>query len=576
MAPSMRTIHFVLTLTLCCIFAFVACQSRDDSDLVIRGGTIITMDEDQPEVQALAVREGKILAVGTEEDIAPYIGDQTRVIDLQGAAAIPGFIEGHGHFLGLGRARMGLDLMRAQSWDEIVTIVTEAVRTARKGEWIVGRGWHQEKWTTVPQPTVEGFPIHTALSAVSPDNPVLLTHASGHATLANAKAMEIAGVTGQTPDPDGGEILHDAMGNPIGVFRETAQRLVRAPRTEALALRTPEEIEADNREAVTLAVKECVSKGVTSFHDAGATFENVDFFKKLVDERSLGIRLWVMIRDSLFKQKAFFPQYRMIGYGDNRLTVRAIKWSIDGALGPRGAWLLQPYSDLPSSTGLNTSPIDSIRQSAAIAIDNDLQVCVHAIGDRANRESLDLFESVFSEYPDKKNLRWRIEHAQHLHPSDIPRFSELGVIPAMQGIHCTSDAPYVLARLGQRRAEEGAYMWQSLLETGSPVVNGTDAPVEDVDPIQSYYASVTRKLPDGTSFFPDQRMTREQALRSYTIDAAYGAFEEDLKGSLSLGKLADITILSKNLLTVPDNEIPTVKVLTTILGGEVVYEATEE
>jgi predicted amidohydrolase YtcJ len=266
----------------------------------------------------------------------------------------------------------------------------------------------------------------------------------------------------------------------------------------------------------------------------------------------------------------------MIGYGDNRLTVRAIKWSIDGALGPRGAWLLQPYSDLPSSTGLNTSPIDSIRQSAAIAIDNDLQVCVHAIGDRANRESLDLFESVFSEYPDKKNLRWRIEHAQHLHPSDIPRFSELGVIPAMQGIHCTSDAPYVLARLGQRRAEEGAYMWQSLLETGSPVVNGTDAPVEDVDPIQSYYASVTRKLPDGTSFFPDQRMTREQALRSYTIDAAYGAFEEDLKGSLSLGKLADITILSKNLLTVPDNEIPTVKVLTTILGGEVVYEATEE
>jgi predicted amidohydrolase YtcJ len=573
MTTTLRTSLFFLVFVLTSVAAFDGCQSQSEtSDLVVRGGTVITMDEAYPEAEALAIRDGRILAVGTDAEIRSHIGNNTRIIDLDGATAFPGFIEGHGHFLGLGQMKMGLELMPTTSWQEIVTMVQQAVRTSRPGQWIVGRGWHQEKWTSVPQPNVEGFPLHDALSAVSPNNPVLLTHASGHATIANRKAMQLAGITRATPDPEGGEILHDRAGEPIGIFRETAQQLVRSARLEALAARNAEEIEADDRKAVDLAVRECLSKGVTSFQDAGSSFKEVDFFRKLADEGSLGIRLWVMVRDSLFKLKQQFPGHRIIGAGDNHLTVRAIKWSIDGALGARGAWLLKPYSDMSTSTGLNTAPIDSILESAELAMQNGLQICVHAIGDRANRETLDLYARVFARYPDRTGLRWRIEHAQHLHPADIPRFAELGVIPAMQGIHCTSDAPYVTARLGSQRAEEGAYVWRSLIQSGVTIVNGTDTPVEDVDPVQNFYASVTRKLKDGSSFYPDQRMTRMEALRSYTLDAAYGAFEEELKGSLSPGKLADITILSDNILTVPEDAIPSVHVLTTILGGTVVYE----
>jgi len=573
MTTTLRTSLLFLVIVLTTVAAFDGCQSQSETaDLVVRGGTIITMDEVYPEAEALAIRDGRILAVGTDAEIRSHIGNDTRIIDLDGATAIPGFIEGHGHFLGLGQMKMGLELMPTTSWQEIVTMVQQAVRTSRPGQWIVGRGWHQEKWTSVPQPNVEGFPLHDALSAVSPNNPVLLTHASGHATIANRKAMQLAGITRATPDPEGGEILHDRAGEPIGVFRETAQQLVRSARLEALAARNAEEIEADDRKAVDLAVRECLSKGVTSFQDAGSSFKEVDFFRKLADEGSLGIRLWVMVRDSLFKLKQQFPGHRIIGAGNNHLTVRAIKWSIDGALGARGAWLLKPYSDMSTSTGLNTAPIDSILESAELAMQNGLQICVHAIGDRANRETLDLYARVFARYPDRTGLRWRIEHAQHLHPADIPRFAELGVIPAMQGIHCTSDAPYVTARLGSLRAQEGAYVWRSLIQSGATIVNGTDTPVEDVDPIQNFYASVTRKLKDGSSFYPDQRMTRIEALRSYTLDAAYGAFEEELKGSLSSGKLADITILSDNILTVPEDAIPSVHVVTTILGGTVVYE----
>lgn len=572
MAPTIRHCLFLSIAFVSTAMVFSCRSQESEADLVVRGGTIITMDESRPEVQTLAVRGGTIIAVGSDEEVAPLIGSATRIIELGGSTAVPGFIEGHGHFLGLGQAKMGLELMNTKSWDEIVAMVQKAVHTARPGEWIVGRGWHQEKWSSPPQPAVEGFPLHTALSAVSPDNPVLLIHASGHATIANAKAMNLAGIDRRTMNPEGGEILHDAKGNPTGVFRETAQQLVRRARTDALALRTPAEIDADNRRAVALAVKDCLSRGITSFQDAGASFKEVDFFKTLADEGSLGIRLWVMVRDSLYLLKQLFPQYRLIGYSDNHLTVRAIKWSIDGALGAHGAWLLEPYSDFPSSTGLNTASIDSIQASAELALQYDLQMCVHAIGDRANRETLDLYERATAQRADRPALRWRIEHAQHLHPLDIPRFGTLGVLPAMQGIHCTSDAPYVIERLGEQRAEQGAYVWRKLREAGAIIINGTDAPVEDVNPIPCFYASVTRKLRDGSFFFPDQRMTRADALRSYTRDAAYGAFEEDVKGSLVPGKLADITILSDNPLTVPVDSILAIRVRMTILGGKVVYQ----
>ncbi len=535
----------------------------EPADLVLRNGKIVTVDDTNPVAQALAVRGNEIVAVGTNDEVDAYRSEMTTVIDLDGQLAIPGFIEGHGHFLGVGNAQMQLRLMDSQNWEEVVSVVAAAVEQAQPGQLIRGRGWHQEKWDPLPEPNVEGFPLHDRLSEVSPDNPVLLTHASGHATFANALAMEMSGITRDTPNPDGGEILRDSRNNPIGVFRETASRLLSAASADA----TP----PDPRRQAELAVAEALSKGVTSFQDAGSSFETVDLLKNMVDDGGLGIRLWVMLRESNEALAARGADYRMVGYGNNHLTVRAIKRSIDGALGSRGAWLLEPYSDSPESTGLNTTTPESISNTAAWAIANDFQLCVHAIGDRANRETLDIFQRVFEANPDKTDLRWRDEHTQHLHPDDIPRFAELGVIASMQGVHCTSDAPYVVARLGEQRAEEGAYVWKTLLETGAVVSNGTDAPVEDISPLANYYATVSRKLADGSLFYPDQRLSRLEALQTYTINAAIAAFEEDIKGSLSVGKLADITVLSKDVMTISEDEIPSTEVVYTIVGGKVMY-----
>jgi predicted amidohydrolase YtcJ len=490
------------------------------------------------------------------------------VIDLEGQLAIPGFIDSHGHFLGVGDAKMQLDLMQVANWDEIVSMVEYAASDATPGTLIRGRGWHQEKWDREPPGNVEGLPTHHSLSAVSPDNPVILGHASGHASFANAKAMEMSGITQDTPDPPGGEIVRDVDGEPIGAFRETAQRLLAAARENAEP--------ADPRRQAELAAEEALSKGVTTFHDAGVGFGTVDLYKQMVDDGALDIRLWVMIRQPNDRLAELLPQYRMVGYGDHRLTVRAIKVTIDGALGPHGAWLLEPYSDLPTSVGLNTSPMEALHETARIAVENDFQLCVHAIGDRGNRETLDVFESAFQANPDKSDLRWRIEHSQHLHPNDIPRFGQLGVIASMQGIHCTSDGPWVVPRLGEQRAREGAYVWRDLWETGAVISNGTDAPVEDVDPIASYYATVSRKMKDGSVFFPEQRLTRMEALQTYTSLAAFAGFEEDIKGTLTPGKLADITVLSKDILTVTEEEIPTTEVVYTIVGGKVVYTRPSE
>ena len=537
----------------------------EPAELVLHGGKIVTVDETQPEAEALAVTGGRIVAVGSNDEIDAYIGDGTEVVDLAGQTAIPGFIEGHGHFLGVGGAQMQLRLAEARSWDEIVTMVAAAVEEAQPGELIRGRGWHQEKWDPPPDPNVGGFPIHELLSEVSPDNPVVLTHASGHATFANARAMEMSGVTRDTPDPEGGEVLRDADGDAIGVFSETAGRLLRGARADA-APPSP-------RRQAELAVEEALRKGITSFQDAGSSFERVDLFKAMADDGSLGIRLWVMLSESNESLAERGADYRMVGYGNDHLTVRAIKRAIDGALGSRGAWLLEPYTDAPDSAGLNTTPVATIEGTAAWAIANDFQLCVHAIGDRANRETLDIFQAAFEANPDKTDLRWRDEHTQHLHPDDIPRFAELGVVASMQGVHCTSDAPYVAARLGEQRAREGAYVWKSLMDSGAVVSNGTDAPVEDVSPLASYYATVSRKLPDGSVFYPDQRLSRLEALQTYTINAAYAAFEEDIKGSLTVGKLADITVLSKDIMTIPEDEIPTTEIVQTIVGGKVMYIA---
>ena len=539
--------------------------------LVLRGGPIVTVDEAKPDAQAIAIAGDTIVAVGSNADIEPYIGPQTTVIDQKGALAVPGLIDGHAHFTGVGQAAMSLKLARAKEWDDIVQMVAEAVRKAKPGEWIVGRGWHQEKWAHRPEPQVEGFPVHDRLSRVSPNNPVLLEHASGHAAFANARAMELAGITRDTADPAGGTILKDRKGSPTGLFNERAQGLVSRALDADRAKRTPAEVEADLRKQIELASQESLSKGLTTVNDAGSSPSTIDLMKRVVDEGKLPIRVWMMLRETPDRLASDMPRYRVVDYGDKRFTVRGIKRAVDGALGSRGAWLLEPYADLPSTSGLNTDSLDDIRKSAELAIEHGYQLCVHAIGDRGNREVLDIYEEAFRRHPEKSDLRWRIEHAQHISAADIPRFGKLGVIASMQGVHATSDAIYVLQRLGQKRAEEGAYAWQSLLKSGAIVTNGTDAPVEDIDPIPSFYASVSRKLNDGTVFYPKQRMSRMEALKSYTISAAYAGFEEKIKGSLTVGKLGDVTVLSKDIMTIPEAEIPTTQVLYTIVGGKVQY-----
>lgn len=540
------------------------------ADLVLRNGRVVTVDPQRPEAQAVAIVADRIVAVGTDEEIARRIGPQTEVVDLAGRLAIPGFVEAHGHFLGLGHAKTILDLTKARRWGDIVAIVEAAARKAAPGDWITGRGWHQERWEATPGPTVDGVPLHHELSRLSPANPVLLGHASGHAAFANAKAMELAGIGKDTANPPGGEIVRDADGNPTGLLRETAQRLVSAAMDQARAGREPRVVEAEARREIELAGQEALAKGVTSFHDAGSSFAAIDLFKRLADEGALPVRLYVMVRRESNEEMAEkLAAYRTIGYGGNFLTVRSIKRQIDGALGAHGAWLLAPYLDLPGSSGLTLEEPADIRRTAELAILHGYQVNTHAIGDRANREVLDLYEAIFRAHPEKKDLRWRIEHAQHLHPDDIPRFARLGVIASMQGIHATSDGPWVLKRLGPERARSGAYLWRTLLDSGAVIANGTDVPVEDIDPIASFHASVTRHMADGTPFYPEQRMTREEALRSYTLSGAYAAFEEDLKGSLTPGKLADLVVLSKDILKVPEAEIPTARVDLTVLGGKV-------
>lgn len=549
-------VALALPLALAC-----AAPSPKPADFVLTGGKIATQDPARPLAEALAVSGDRIAAVGSAAEIAAFIGPATKVVSLEGRFAMPGFIEGHGHFLGVGQARMQLDLTTAKSWEEIVAKVAEEAKTAAPGAWILGGGWHQEKWERVPEPQVEGFPVHNALSAASPNNPVFLDHSSGHAVFVNAKAMELGGVSAATPNPEGGEILRDALGRPTGLFRETAASLV--------ARQTPP-TEAELLEAIDLASEECLRKGVTSFQDAGSSVSLVNLYGQLAAENKLRLRLWVMYMDSNEALRAALAQGKPAA--NSFFEAGGIKHQIDGALGSRGAWLLAPYSDLPSSTGLNTTTLATIEESAAIAVENRLQLCVHAIGDRANRETLDLFERTFKAHPDKKDLRWRVEHAQHLDPADIPRFAQLGVVASMQAVHCTSDGPWVPQRLGEERSRSGAYVWRQLIASGAVVSNGTDAPVEDVNPIPGFYAAVTRRMKNGAAFFPEEKMTREEALAAYTTQAAYAAFEENDKGLLAPGKLADIVVLSQDLLTVPEDKILDTQVLTTIVSGKIVYQ----
>ncbi|MBO6879166.1 amidohydrolase [Winogradskyella sp.] len=560
-------------LILLCV---LACSNpkQETATLLIYGGTIYTVDSTSVTVEAVATKDNKILFAGSLEEAESYKNEQTKLIDLKGKTMTPGLIEGHGHFMGLGYNELNLDLMNTTSYQAIVDAVAERVKTAQPGEWIVGRGWHQSKWDSMPAETVHGFQTHHLLSEVSPENPVYLKHASGHAGFANAKAMEIAGLQNLALDGvkkyevEGGEVLVDASGRPTGVFNERAQTLI----TQHI----PEKTSESDAKAFQLAVEACHKNGITSFHDAGIGRETIALYEKMKSEGKMHTRIYAMLtgweKDLL---NDWYKKGIMVDE-DHLFTIRSVKLNCDGALGSRGAWLLEPYSDRPDHFGHETLPMEFVKETSLNGLKHGFQVCAHAIGDRANREILDRYEMAFKELPDMANdHRFRIEHAQHLHPEDIPRFAELNVIPAMQAVHMSSDRPWAIDRLGEKRIKEGAYMWQDLLQSGVPIVNGTDVPVEPINPIASFYASVSRKTLKGTpegGYEPEQKMTRAQALKSYTLDAAYGAFEDHIKGSISAGKLADFTIYDQDLMTVAEEKILDTKVVMTIFDGNVVYD----
>ena len=542
------------------------------ADLVLHDAVITTLDPLQPQAQAMAVGNGRILALGSDAAIARYAGPRTQVLDLHGAFVAPGFIEGHGHLLQTGQSLIDLNVGTARNWDAIVAQVRAAVAKAKPGEWIVGEGWQQTKWDHPPQPNIDGVPLPAGLDAVSPHNPVMLSHASGHAIYVNAAALRAAGITARTPDPVGGSIVHNAQGNPIGMLRDTAGGPVFAAYRRYLATLPAGEREAGLERALRLAMRNEVSKGVTTFVDMGEDFHTIDWLKQQA-AKGLPLRLYVNINgESVAELDKHLAAYRIGGSAEDHLTVRGVGEILsDGALGTRSAWFLRPYSDAPDVTGKNVTPMSDIARIAQIAARAGFQLSVHAIGDRANHETLDLFQRIFQQDPAAHALRWRVEHAQHLAPGDIPRFARLGVIASMQSIHACSDAPMVMPRLGALRTEEGAYVWHSLIESGAIVLDGTDTPVEDTNPIPNFYCGVTRGFGHGKTFYPGQAKTRMEELRAYTWNNAYAIFEEGNLGSLSPGKLADFVVISGNLLTLPAQDILRTRVLYTVVGGKVVY-----
>lgn len=555
------------------IFCLISCSSPEPVDLVIYNADIYTVNPKQPKAEALVISEGKIIMIGDDASVEDYKASAKEVIDAKKAFVMPGFIEGHGHFSGLGQSLINLNLLKTSDWSEIVDLVEGKVAEAKPGEWIIGRGWHQEKWKTKLEKDIHGYPFHDQLSEISSQNPVVLYHASGHALFANEVAMKLAGITKETASAAGGEIVRDENGEAIGVFEERAMSAISAGYAEYYETISDEEKNAIWQKGIDLATEECLKKGITSFQDAGSTYDDIDKYKARASDGTLDLRLWVMLRHSYESMKDNMGGLPLVDYGNSFFTCRAIKSELDGALGAFGAWLLKPYNDKSDFVGQNTTTVKEVSQISDIAVSKNMQLCVHAIGDRANRVTLDLFESRYDK-SENKDLRWRIEHAQHLDEQDIPRFSEIGVIASVQAVHCTSDAPFVEKRLGTERARTGAYAWKSLLNSGARIANGTDAPVEDVDPIACYYASVTRKRQDNQmEFFTEQSMTRAEAIKSYTLDNAYAAFEENWKGSLEVGKVGDITILSNNLISCSDDEILTTKVNYTIVDGVIKYNA---
>ena len=541
-------------------------EAQGFADLVITNGRIYTVDNARPEASALAVRGGRVQFVGSDAEAKVLTGPSTLVIDLHGATVIPGIIDAHAHLLSLGNTLQRVNVAGSKSYAEVINRVQAWAKDVKPGTWIQGRGWDQNLW-----PTRE-FPTHEALSRAFPNNPVVLTRIDGHALVANAKAMELAHVTAATVDPSGGRIVRLASGAPSGVFVDNAKDLIERA--------IPAATRADNRKAILAAVADANRWGLTGIHDAGEDAETIGIYEELAKAGSYKLRNYVMLSDPGEPNSPEALRNPYIQRGpqsalyDGHLWIRAIKLYADGALGSRGAALLAPYSDEPSNSGLLRSKPEHIEAWAETALRSGFQVNVHAIGDRGNRIVLDSFDSALKKIP-KADHRFRIEHAQVVSPEDIPRFARLGVIPSMQSTHQTSDMGWAEARVGPQRIR-GAYAWRSLLNTGVVIPNGTDFPVEEVNPLLTFHAAVTRQNPSNLpvgGWYPEQKMTREEALQSITIWPAYAGFQESVLGSLSPGKYADFVVLDRDIMHVPDTEIVGTRVISTWIGGKRVYEA---
>jgi predicted amidohydrolase YtcJ len=492
----------------------------------------------------------------SEEILTKYKSD--KIIDLKGKTVLPGLIDAHAHMFGLGQMLNSLVLVGLNSGGQIVEKVNEKVSTTTPGEWIYGRGWDQTLWLD------KSFPKKDALDKVAPNNPVILGRIDGHAIWVNQKAIELANVSRSTKDPEGGKIVRDKDGNPTGVFIDQAVDLIK----KVVPLPSDTEVE----KCILLSAQECIKYGLTEVHDMGLNEQFIRVYKKLVDENKLQLRIYGAIDAPSDTWNEFSSKGPLIGYGNGKLTIRAMKLYVDGALGSRGAALLESYSDDPGNRGLTMMGEGEMENLTKQAIEKGFQVCIHAIGDRGNHIVLNVFEKISKDKNISKS-RLRIEHAQVVSLDDIPRFKVLNIIPSMQPIHATSDMDWAELRLGPDRIK-GAYAWTSFLNSGSIIPAGSDFPNDIMQPLWGFYAAITRKDKDGkpeAAWYPEQCMRREEALRSYTTWAAYAAFEERLKGTITIGKFADLTILSKDIMTISPSEILTTDVEMTIVDGKVVY-----
>ena len=545
-------------------FAF-AQKPEPEAELLLKNGNIYTVNDNQPTAEAVAIKYGKIVFVGSNADAKKYEVKGVRVIDLKGRTVVPGLADAHYHFAGVGLREMTLNLEGTTSLEDFLAKVKARVDKAKPGEWITGRGWIETFW----KPPV--FPTRADLDRIAPNNPVYLTRADGHGAVVNSAAFKIAGITKETESPFGGEIMKDKQtGEPNGMLLDRAQGLV--------GRHIPRETREQIEQALMLADKRSTSLGWTQVHDAGVSFDQIEMVKKLYSEGKLKIRLYEAIRGPGADAQKLLREGAITGLFDNRLTVRTIKVSIDGALGSKGAALLEPYAD-HDTTGFLTQKEEDVVPLLKEALKKGIQVEVHAIGDLANRTILDWYERAFNEVPpiqrqDRSDPRWRVEHAQIVSPDDIPRFAKMKIIPSMQPSHAIGDLHFAPSRLGLKRLE-GAYAWQTFIKQGNIIAGGSDAPVERGEPMIEFYAAVARKDLKGFSgegWHPEQKVTREQALKMFTIWAAYAAFEEKMRGSVEPGKLADLTVLSNDIMKIAEPEILKTKCVMTIINGEIVFE----